>query len=341
MRTLSISLLLTSAAMAQVVSPVANTNLEGNANNTFPWNNAQFTYQQVHGDLRGTPRSVRSLAFRRDATSTTVSQPRTVTLDAFMGEGDLATVTTTFATNYAATPMQVITNKTFNAPSWVDQPIDAPAPFDFVIPLDTPFAYTGNLDLVWEFRLTATAPTGSYVTDAASGTGNGLQHGNRQGMGTGCTTANGVMTLRSNFTTSTTVHSLSWQTRSGPSSAAGVTLVGVTPTNLPFPPVCPGTIWTDGALLQLGGTTTAAGVMNTSVISIPYNAVLVGVTTHAQSAAVDATQPGLGLAASNGLASTIPDVTVAVMGARLWASGNASATTGSIANNYLLVTRFN
>ena len=343
MRNTSLALLaFSSSAVAQFVSPAGYANLEGTSNNTFPFNATAFSYQQVHGDVQGSPRLIVGMAFRRDTgfTDFVTSTPRAITLDAFLGVGTFATAGTTYASNYSSAPTQVITNKTFNTPDWTKLSIARPAPFNFSIAFDTPYVYTGTSDLVWEFRVTANTATGTYLTDFCSGSAVSTGSGSRAGTGTGCATSNGTMTLLSNWTTSTTTHTLNWQALAGPGSAAGAVAVGAFPIAIPLPGLCgSGFIYTDGGVLVIPGTTSTTGAINTTNITVPYTAALIGTALYSQAAALDGSQ-NFGFAVSNGLQSTLGDTAPGIQCARVWTSGNATATTGSIGNNNALVTQF-
>lgn len=322
---------------AQVVSPVGFANVESTGNNTFPFNAAAFTYQQVHGDIRGTPRPITAFAFRRDGTLTSAYAARTVTVDVFMGDADFAAITNTFATNFVSTPTQVVTNRSVNLPDHSAIPIALPAPFTAVVNLDTPYVHTGVLDLCWDLRLTSNSGTGSYPMDAASGTGVVSTNGTATQLGTGCTTSTGTMELRWTGSTTATQFNLRWAVRGGPASAQTSVLVG-NPVAIPLPSLCT-PIQTDGTFFSLGGTTATGGTFTSALVTVPYNPAFVGIPLAAQAASLDASQPGLPLALSNGLLNTIAGpVTGPVLCARIYSSGNATALTGTLGNNYSLVT---
>ncbi len=333
-------LLLTAGLTAQVVSPVGFGSIEASSNNTYPFTGSAFTYQQIHSDLRGTPRPVTALAFRRDGTLTSAYAARTVVVDVWMGDGDRATATTTFATNFATTPTQVMTNRTVNLPDHSAVPVALPAAFDTVLTFDVPFVYTGVQDLIWELRMSSNTLTTSYPMDAASGATNTPVNGNAMEFGTGCTTPRGVMKLRWTGSTTSTQHSIRWSVTNGPASSQGAVVVGNL-VGVPLPGFCD-TIRTDGAFFSLSGTTSSTGTLATpTTLTFPYNPSFAGFPLAAQAVVLDATQPGIGLALSNGLLVTIPDVVAAgVQCMRISATNSATATTGSVGNNYALVTEF-
>jgi hypothetical protein len=323
-----------------VVSPAGYDVREGDTSNSFPFGSTTHHYMQVHGDLRGTPRTIASLSFRRDGQSeTTVGVARTFTLELFLGDANLATVSSTFANNWVGTPTRVIAPRTINAPDWTQRPRVRPAPFDLVLMLDTPFNFTGTNDLGWEALLTNNSSSASYLADAHNDTGTGSQPGNHVMNGNGCTTANGEMLLYSGFTTSPTTMTLRFELRDAPPSAPSAVLVGGSDPNAAVPGLCgDGRLRTDAAFVVFNGTATSAGSYSPSA-SVPYNAAYVGFTFYAQGAAPDATQQGLAVAASNGLVAPVPDRPLATNGARIYLSGSTGPV-GTLNNNYLLATRF-
>src|SRR5690606_25590588 len=143
--TILTTLSLSTALVAQTVSPIGFANVEAPTSNTFPFSGSTFTYQQAHGDLRGAPLPITRMAWRRDGVSTGTFVARAVTVDVWMGETDLTTITNTFATNFAAAPTQVVTNRTFNFPDHSGRPLSTPTPFTAVVTLDAAHVYTGTL----------------------------------------------------------------------------------------------------------------------------------------------------------------------------------------------------
>lgn len=340
---LALLALTTNAAHAQVVSPPGFATQEGNTSNNFPFTNSSFSYQQGHPDLRGNGRTISAMAFRRDgiAGTTTGLGPRAFTLDIYMGGADVAAMSTAFSANFTGAPTQVMTNRIVNAPDHGPQASSAPAPFTFVITLDTPYVFSGALDLLWELRMTANTNTAGYTLDAASGTGTSSGTGAYQMLGTGCTTNNRTMEIRSAFTTTTALHTLRWNVTGGPSTAQCAVLVGL-PLNVQLPNLCgSGTIYTTASVLSLAGSTNSSGSFSTPTgLTVPTNPFLFGFTLAAQAVAQDITQGVFPIAVSNGVNSQVPTVNPPVPGKRLYSSGNPSAVTGTLANNYNLVTEF-
>ena len=336
----------TSGAVAQnyVVSPAPCAIHDGASSNSFPFQ-GPFHYQQGHGDLRGVARTFTGLAWRRDAATTTTMPARTVDLEMFMGEGNLATMATTFASSYSSPPQLVFTRKAVNLPDRSTRPDFQPAPWDINVALDTPFAYSGVQDLFYEIVIhTSSLPTsGSYLSDTYSPTQLTAAF---TSSGTGCTTSNGVMKLRATITSSTTTNAwaASWAITDAPASAPTSLLVGLTNPNQAVPGLCE-QLYTDAALFVASGTSSSAGsiIRPSPALSVPYNPALVGFTLTAQAGALDATQTaGIPVAASNGVTVGLPPLmpVPAIVIHRIYASGQPSAVSGTFDNNSGLVTRF-
>lgn len=330
------------AAQGSFISPAAAATAEGNSNNNFPWTNT-FHYQQMHGDVRGSARIVKGHAHRRDGLSTTVSLPRTFDVEIWAGEGtfNASTISATFANNYAAAPTQVFTRKMVNAPDWSTRPTTPPAPFDFTFTYDTPFAYSGSLDLVWEMAIHATTATSSYVADAQS---QGSVSSPTTILGTGCvatgrtTAMSHTATYTNNPNTNQLLVTLS--VSNGTPSSQGVFLMGATNPALPLPGFCgtSPTLFTSGEL-QLPGTTSSTGAMSTGALPIRWNNAFTGAQLYTQAATIDAGLPG-GLAISNGRSVQIVAMPAPGLYARIYASGQPTATSGTVGLAFALVCEF-
>ena len=339
--------LLTAALSAQsyVTSPAPYDKHEARSNNTYPFYGTSFRYQQVHGDVKGTPRVLTQISFRRDGTlGTTASYgARSYDMELFVGDGDLPTFSTTFATNFVSTPVNVFTRKNLNVPDHTNRPDFLPAAWDVDVTFDVPFPYVSAKDLVWEAVIYTNTSANSYPMDAVSGLDTGVTGGFAV-LGSGCTTANGTMKLRSNFASSSTANTvtMNWGVSGGPASAATVVFVGISNPNTPIPGLCNNEkLYTDAILAQIPGTTAAGGTLTTPTLTINFDPTLLAFTLTSQAAAVDASQPGLGIAASTGNAAPFTPLPGAVPVRRLYAYNNSSATTGGMETyNYGLVTRF-
>ena len=336
----------TAAAQSYTVTPSAVGTGEGNSNNTFPWSFSTGRYQQIHGDLRGTVRTITALSLRRDGSLPAFASATARTIDAeyFMADSDYAVASATFATNYAGTAMNVVTRKMINLPDWTAA-TPQPAPWTFTVPLDTPFVHTGVKDLVWEVVIHSNTATGTYPADTyqatLSNSGTHLSTGSTTGcLATGRTSR---MTLSASQTTNWTTQlmTLSYTGSQAPASAGSAFLLGTVNPNLVVPILC-ANLYVDQVFLSINATASSTGTFSSGTISVPYNPVLVGFKIHAQGAALDAGQTaGLPVAVTNGLQTTFaampPAPTNADKVARIYASGSASATTGSLGTYYGLV----
>jgi hypothetical protein len=146
--------------------------------------------------------------------------------------------------------------------------------------------------------------------------------------------------LLSNWTTSTTLHTLNWQLTGAPSSATSAIAVGFFPVVFPLPGLCgSGNIYSDGLLFVANGMTSAVGAWSLPNITLAYNPALIGASLYAQSASLDVTQP-IGFSVSNGLKSTLSNTTPGVQCARIASGGVYAATSGSLYASNGLVTLF-
>ncbi len=331
------------AAQNFVVSPTGYATNEGSSNNTYPFSGSGFRYQQVHGDLRGTPRVLLGMSWRRDGTLATSSSygPRSFDFELLLGDGNVGAFSSTFATNFTSTPLLVFTRKVVNAPDFTALPDVMPAPWSFSIPFDVPYIHTAQADLIWEVALHANTNPSGWFMDATTTNSSAWQAG-FTASGVGCTTSNGTMKTRANVLVSTVPSmSMAWQIVGGPSSAAAVVFVGLTNPNLPVPGLCNSErLYTDAMFAQISATTNATGGASTSSLTVPYNPAYVALGLTAQAIAIDASQPNHGVAAGNGVATIIPTVPVPVAVSRLFAPGSPTNATGSLGPNYGLVVRF-
>jgi hypothetical protein len=342
MRT-TLALLLAAAASAQsyVVSPIVYTRQEAPGNNYYPWN-GPFRFQQVHTDLVGTPRPITGLAWRRnqDQFLPTGSPARTLDMEVLLCDSNAAAWSTTFASNYVGTPRLVFTRKNVNAPDWSPPIEERPAPFDHAIAFDTPAPYLAVNDLLYELVVYSSSTSATYMADSAvfPATVTSMW-GTYSSVGTGCRTPTGTFLVRSQIQhvlASTTI-SFGWSV-SGAPPGSGTVLVGLAPINVPVPGLCTN-LYTLG-MLYVPFTTGNTGSGNTTAASLPFDPSWTSIVLSVQAAAPDPSQTGLQVAASQGARCEIPAAMPAVRGARLWALGNPTATTGSTATSGWLVTRF-
>ena len=333
---------LASAALAQnfTYSPASSNTTDQNSNNTIPFWSATHRYQQAHGSLRGAPRLMQAISIRRDgglgAFASAVA--RTIDAEMFMAHTNFATVSATFATNYAGAPVTTVTRKMINLPDWTAN-LGNPAPW-FAIPHDNPFAYTGTQDLLWEIKIYSTTSTGTYPADAFSGFAQDVGSATNVLFGTGCvaTGRTSAMSISANIQSVNLTQSLrlQWSLSNGPASAPCSVLVGLTGIDQPIPGLC-SNLYVGNILLVLNGTKSTGGSFTTPVIeATPFDPFWVGGKLFAQGAALDQgrTNP-IPVSVSNRVESTIAAIPAGSPDKirRSWVD-NVAATTGSLSENY-------
>jgi hypothetical protein len=143
-----------SAMAAAIVSPSAQTSVEGNTNNNFPFNSAGISSQRYEQVYRATefgsgPLLITGLAFRPDAEfgnafSTTLSD---VSIFLMTTTNAPDALSSTFANNEGA-DKTLVHSGSLSLSSADTGPAGGPKAFDIVINLTTPFLYnplSGNL----------------------------------------------------------------------------------------------------------------------------------------------------------------------------------------------------
>lgn len=338
----ALTVLIPLPAQNHVVSPSTFTQHEGSGNNSIPFFGASYRYQQLHGDLKGTPRLLTGIGWRRDGMllDNTAFVARSVDMEVWLGDGDFTTHGTTFASNYVNPPTNALVRKVVSAPDHVLRPDFQPAAFMFAVMFDTPVLYIGLKDLLWEVVIHANTNTTGYALDSVRGNDN-FVIGGFTTSGVGCSTSNGAMKLRTTHrATLQGSLTLTWAVAGAPSNAISVVLTGLTNPRLPLPGLCSAErLYTDAALVQIAGTTTATGTLSTGTFMLPFDARLVGLHVTAQAVAIDASRP-LGVVVSNGNDAVMPPQPTNYPVSRLYAS-SATAVTGSRESyNVGLVTRF-
>jgi uncharacterized membrane protein len=142
-----------------VVIPNAQTTLEGNSNNGFPFNlsshgHTGMRYQQVYAasELGATGLvTITHLAFRRDVSNSSfASTLPDIQIELMTTAATPATLSTTYASNRGADAVMVHPRGSLSLSS---SGTGTPPPFDIVIPLTTPFVYNPALgNLLMEVR---------------------------------------------------------------------------------------------------------------------------------------------------------------------------------------------
>lgn len=328
-------------AQGSFVSPVALTSTEGISQNTFPFN-APFHYMQVHGDMRSKVLVIKGMSFRRDGKTTTNGALRTLEIEVNFGASDFAQTSSTYASNFTGTPTQVFKRGKVNFPAW-PAPVSSPSPWDAQVPFNNgTYLHLGTADLAWEWITHSTTSTGYYLADATSA---GDQRGTYTRLGTGCraTGQSRTMLATSYFAVRRATNQLLYAATCsyGTASASGAILVGTSNPNLPLPICGPATLYTD-ALLTIPVVSSTSGSLNTGAgLTIPFNASYAGLKAYTQIYTADANLGPLPVAVSNGVESVVPAAPPPLsLLHRIYARNSPTATSGTLAKNNGLVTRF-
>jgi hypothetical protein len=335
-----------------VVSPVHFTKAAGNSNGYAGVGNYASTsrHLQVHDDLAGAARTIHGIAFRRE----TPSNSSTVAANTLICDLVLSTAATgasapnaTFDANHGADKATLASFQFYQLPA--SAPAGASMPFEYSLPLPTPFAFGGQGGLAWEIRVHSSNTGGGILLDACSGTGTNPLPAVAT-LGTGCKATGDTLPI-----TLAGSSSASWSQGTITASYTGshlpkgslVSLVLGTSTTiwapLPLPFVLPGsnvspsgacTVYCDWLAL-VPAATDATGKMTTS-LGGPVNTGNHGGSIYAQVVALDAAANNMGLVTSNLVEhqvvapfAAVPVGQVAVTGSHA-ATGTASARRGAI-----------
>ena len=287
--------------------------------------------QQGVGDLHGSAKTFLKMAFQRDALlpANAAYVSRTLEVEIKFAKTNLAAMTQTFATNPT------------NSPNWTARPSQQPAPYDFVFTFDTPYAYDGTTDFLWDLAITATsAPASAYPIDMA--TQSGIANGRYYQQGVGCSTPLGTMDLRSTPLSNKlqSKASIAWSLEHAPGNAACALLIGTANPAMPVTGLCGKLYVTPETTLNFA--TSAAGAFTTPTFSTPWNGSITGVKLQAQAAAVDATKSPIPVSVSNGLSSYFGWLPASqIVSTTVSSYGNPTATTGFVITGQAIVTTYN
>ena len=325
-----------------LISPAGHATVEGNSNNVYPWGQTQSHYQQIHADLRSRQLVILGLAWRRDGQFSTPAA-NTLDLELSVGDSDYTKATTTFASNCVGTPTVAVKRKKIVMPSWIwtiSTP-RLPGPFDFEIPFDTPWLFSGKQDFLWEVRLFS-SPAARAIADATRLVipGNAAKS---FALGKGCTLAGQTkpMTLEASLLVdSAWKMSLQWLCRhTAPSAASNVVLIGLSNPAAAIPGLCSQKLYTDALLSFAAPASNASGIFTTTKVTAYSWAGLTGKSFYAQAFSRDPNQTPIPFAASNGLATIVPPPGNGGPWLRIWNNSSATALSGSMGMNYALVTK--
>ena len=348
-----LSLVSAAALPAQaVVSPAHFTVAAGNSNGYAGVGHysAISRHLQVHDDLAGAARTIHGIAFRRETPSTTATVPaNTLICDLVLSTAatGAAAPSTTFDANHGSDRVTLASFQFYQLPA--SPPAGASMPFEYALPLPTPFAFGGAAGLAWEIRVHSSNTGGGILLDGVTGTGTNPQPIVGV-LGVGCKTTGETLPVQlaggatGNWSGSTVTASYT-ATRLPKSSLATLALGGSTTywAPLPLPFVLPGsasapsgacTVYCDWVAL-VPVATDATGKATTS-LGGTVNAGMNGASLYAQAVALDQAANNIGLVTSNLLEhqivapfAAVPVGQVAVSGSHA-ATGTATARRGAI-----------
>jgi hypothetical protein len=261
-----------SAQANTVVSPTGLAAVEGNGANSFPFTNNTTAptrrYMQIHSDLVGTPMVITKVACRMNGTLTLYTGNAVADMELYMGDSvPYNRPSFVFAGNYIGAPSLVMPRQNVN---FTISASIIPAPFDFQMPLTTPYPYIGVNSLLWDayvhsLTITATFPASMDVESASS---TNLVAASNIVVGPGCTvagqTAPMIMTVAGVDVPDTvgSTFAMGFTVDRGPANAPTLLAIGAQNLNLPVPGLC-GNVYTDFLLLLVIGSTDATGFLGT------------------------------------------------------------------------------
>lgn len=307
---------MTAALAAQgSVSPAHFTTAEGNTYGyTGPGSNTTpDRLLQVHDDLAGAPRTISSIAFRRDASVNNSYTGYTAICDVFLSNAAVNSGTTvaTFDTNHGTNKVQVAS---FNVSQWpATTHSGASAPFAYKILFGQPWAYNGVGSVCLDVRVTSRTNTSivyfDYQSTAAST--NPAAYDESRGVGCKATGFTTTMALTGSSSPNWPANSLTlnWSGSSLPKNTLVYLCIGASDKvwgALPLPFVFPGTngqpsgtctVYTDWSV-TIPASTTATGALSLN-LGFPVNPTYNGASVYSQIAAVDTVANSYGLVMSN------------------------------------------
>lgn len=347
-------LVIAAAAPSQntIVSPVIATSVEGASNNVYPWaNNVVRRYQQIHGDIGGTPKLISKLSFRMDANTSLWTGTRAIDLEMFIGNSrPLSQASFIFAQNYIGPQFTAIARKVINMGPQGQGVSPGPNAFlNMDLVLDTVFPYPGSNALVWEVVVYSNTAMGSFqFLDADAST---QTTGTSSQTGTGCvaTGQTAAMTHTPSYVDRAGILMANYVVTAGPANAPTFLAIGTMDPSLTIPGLC-SNLHTNFILFLPIGLTDAVGAitrhMPGNATFVLPNALAAG-TLFTQVHSLDQ-RPGIPVSNSNGMMGTIPapNTTRMVDAARIYNDQGGTAATQGYFNTtnttigYGLVTQF-
>jgi hypothetical protein len=292
-------------------------------------------YRQVDGTLVGIPaRTLTSLKLRRDGDSATntTALARTVKISTRLAHADYAKVQSHVDqpdTAWLAGAWAVaMTDKSISLPDLRNQPAAKPAPWSITLPLDVPFAYSGQKALAFDFMVTPSdqQSTLAYVLDRWFQFGFNRNSGVE--LGTGCIPTGKANTLShgaqlTHWGDGPTPGILDLSLIRGLPDAACWALLGGSNPNASLG-LCE-KLYCSGEVVLSLPPTNATGLAQT-ILSFAINPGMVGAKIYSQLVIAD---PGMGavpVSISNGEQTTVPTPPV-FQKSVAWATWVATLTT--------------
>jgi len=308
-----------SAQSQTVLSPVGVGTGDGSTANSFPWASGTVRrYMQVHSDIKGTPKVINKLAWRRDGAGTTSSTAtRAVDLELYMGNSvEWSSASFVISNNYTAAPSLVLPRQVVNFGPLLA--VGNPAPAEMAVPLSTPFVYAGVKSVAWEAVVYSNTATGSWPSiDVHQSTLASTPAITTSGAG--CIRGGGTvaMSLVASHADTGGLYSIGAYILNAPVTAPTVLAIGTTNPNLPVTGLC-GNLYTDlAAMIPVGLTDASGAIKNVSETSSYASPNMVftapntfpGAQLFLQAHSIDAASTSLlPICNSNGLAVTVPAI---------------------------------
>ncbi|MCU0863840.1 MAG: hypothetical protein MUC36_08620 [Planctomycetes bacterium] len=266
-------------------------------------------WQQVHADLIGPPRLLRSLRLRRDELPFPLpaSGASSIDIEVLVGEGDFLTAGADFTANFLTAPVQVVPPGPLALPDWTSV-VGPVGSFDLVVPFAVPFAYSGQNALVVEVRILNDTQQTTHLADAFAESDQQLPE---LDLGQGC--SGGLLPLRLSASLGTgwapplqPLIRLELQALFAPAGLPAFFLVGTTNNSLFVPGLC--TLLVPSLDLVVPAVTQSIGpitVTQAPTTVLPFVPATVGLQLFAQAGAIDTAQPGLPFVLSQGQRLTV------------------------------------
>ena len=344
------SLLSASALCAQqAVAPQHFTNASGFTSESGALGDTRspYRYLQVHDDMNGRPMTIHALSFRRDDQTTTAYAAWNVVLDVFLSTAatTATAMSTTFDANHGANKTQGLAFGIVSFPATSHGPI--PRPFEFRVPLTTPFLWSGTGGLCWEMRLQSRSNTTTNLFDAVSGSSTNPSPPVTS-LGRGCRatgyTGTQYVTLAGDSQPNWTggAVNLTYTGSRMPPSSVAIMMFGTSPTSffgVPLPFEIPDTAAApsgacsvyNSMALAIPALTTSTGALSAN-LAVPATMEFNGGRVFAQAVAPDAVANPVGVVTSNSIEQNLVANYTAVPVGKVELASSLGAT-GTRTNN--------